>query len=119
MPPFRRFGRPGLLGTAARTAVVAGTATATAGAIQRRQSERYEQSYQVQQLEEARRQEQAEAAARQAVQPAPVTPQPPAAAAPSDLLSELERLGQLHQSGVLSDAEFVQAKAAILGAPRA
>lgn len=57
---------------------------------------------------------------RQAVQAAPAAAAAPAPPAPTvDLLSELERLGHLHESGVLSDAEFVQAKAAVLGGPRA
>ena len=38
--PIRRFGRPGLLGTMARTAVVAGTATAVVGGVQRHQQSR-------------------------------------------------------------------------------
>ena len=35
--PLRRMGRPGLIGMAARTAVVAGTATAVSGSVQRHQ----------------------------------------------------------------------------------
>ncbi len=96
-----RMGRPGLLGTMARTAVIAGTANATTNAMNRR------------------------AAARQ--QPAPTTyvqepaappPPPPAAAPPTggdDLVDQLQRLGALHESGVLSDAEFAEAKARLLG----
>ena len=43
MPIGRRMGRPGLIGMAARTAVVAGTAQATAGAVSHRQQNRYNQ----------------------------------------------------------------------------
>jgi hypothetical protein len=63
MPLFRRAGRPGLIGTAARTAVIAGTAQATAGAVAARQQRRAE--------------ERAMAAA-----PPPVQAAPPAPAAP-------------------------------------
>ncbi|MGW6225760.1 SHOCT domain-containing protein [Cellulosimicrobium cellulans] len=114
--PIRRFGRPGLIGTAARTAVIAGTASATAGAVQRHQANRAQQSWEVQQAEAAQEQARIEAAAQQAAaqyaQPASAAP---AAAPQDDLLGQLERLGQLHASGVLSDAEFAAAKAKLLG----
>ncbi|WP_426310354.1 SHOCT domain-containing protein [Cellulosimicrobium sp. E-16] len=113
--PIRRFGRPGLIGTAARTAVIAGTASATAGAVQRHQANRAQQSWEAQQAEAAQEQARIEAAAQQAAaqyaQPAPAAP---AAAPQDDLLGQLERLGQLHASGVLSDAEFAAAKAKLL-----
>ena len=47
--PLGRGGRPGLIGMAARTAVVAGTATAVSGHVQRRQQGRADQQYQEQQ----------------------------------------------------------------------
>ena len=91
---FRRFGRPSLLGLAAGTAVVAGTATAVGGAVAGRQQRQAE--------------ERAEAEAYQAQASAPpVAPQP-------DLMSELERLGALKQQGLLSDAEFSAAKQRLL-----
>ena len=111
MPLIRRAGRPGLLGTMARTAVVAGTATAVSGAVANHQHQRT-----VAQQEAAREQAQAASA-----QPMPVTPEPPAPPAPpaasagSDIIAKLQQLGELHQQGVLSDAEFAQAKALILG----
>ncbi|ARU51589.1 hypothetical protein JOE63_000536 [Cellulosimicrobium cellulans] len=116
--PIRRIGRPGLIGTAARTAVIAGTASATAGAVQRHQANRAQQSWEAQQAEAAQEQARLEAAAQQAAaqyaaQPAPAAPA--AAPAQDDLLGQLERLGQLHASGVLSDAEFAAAKAKLLG----
>lgn len=115
--PIRRIGRPGLIGTAARTAVIAGTASATAGAVQRRQANRAQQSWEAQQAEAAQEQARIEAAAQQAAaqyaQPAPAAPA--AAPAQDDLLGQLERLGQLHASGVLDDAEFAAAKAKLLG----
>jgi hypothetical protein len=106
---IRRMGRPGLIGTMARTAVIAGTANATVGAMNRRQANKA--------------QEQAEAAAyREQQQYAAAPPQqyaaPPAAAAPAeadDLVAKIEQLGQLHQQGILSDEEFAAAKQKLLG----
>lgn len=111
MPLIRRAGRPGLLGTMARTAVVTGTATAVSGAVANHQHQRA-----VAQQEAAR--EQAQVASAQ--QPLPVTPPPPAPPAPaasagSDVIAKLQQLGELHQQGVLSDTEFAQAKTLILG----
>ncbi|MFJ7623238.1 SHOCT domain-containing protein [Rhodococcus erythropolis] len=100
-----RRGRPGLLGTVARTAVVAGTAKATSNAMDRRsqrkaseQQQEYRQEYQQQQAPPA--------------QVAPVQSVPPSGA--DDLVSKLQELGQLHQSGVLTDAEFAAAKSQLL-----
>ncbi|WP_228555153.1 SHOCT domain-containing protein [Catenulispora pinisilvae] len=84
---------PGLLGAAARTAVVAGTASAVAGGVRRRQADR-----------------QAEAEPQ-----APPAPQAAAPAPGGDSIAELERLAALKQQGVLSDAEFAAAKAKVLG----
>lgn len=118
MPLGRRFGQPGLIGTAARTAVIAGTAQATAGAVQRRQTTRAQQSWEEQQRAAAEEQARAQAAAQQAAaqyaQPAPAAPAAPAGGG-ADLLAQLERLGQLHASGVLDDREFAAAKARLLG----
>jgi hypothetical protein len=103
----RRMGRPGLVGTMARTAVIAGTANATVGAMNRRQQNRA--------------QEQADAAAYQqeqqaAAYAAPPAPAPVAAAAPGDdLVAQISQLAQLHQQGVLSDEEFAAAKQRLLG----
>jgi hypothetical protein len=98
MPLIRR-GRPGLIGTAARTAVVVGTA----GAVSSRQQERAQQRYAEQQPEQA--------AAPEATAP------PPAPAAPEadDLVTQLQRLGGLHAAGTLTDDEFAAAKARLLG----
>jgi hypothetical protein len=101
----RPVGRGGLLGTAARTAVVAGTATAVAGGVQRRQMARSDQAAEAQAYEE----QQQQAAAPQA----PPPPPPPPAA--NDTVAELERLAALKTQGVLTDAEFAAAKATLLG----
>lgn len=108
-----RRGRPGLLGTMARTAVITGTATAVSGSIQNRQRAAAQQ----------------QAAAQQAA--APVAPPPPAApalppevaplpptsatAAGGDLMGDLARLGQMKSAGLIDETEFTAAKARLLG----
>ena len=119
MAPLRRFGRPGLIGTAARTAVIAGTAQATAGAISRRQAGRAQQQYEAQQYENQQYQAQ-QPAPQQAVPPQYAPAQQAPAAPPSDgandaLLTQLAQLGELHGKGVLTDEEFADAKAKLLG----
>jgi hypothetical protein len=91
---------PGLIGMAARTAVVAGTATAVSGRVARRQQRRYAG-------QDAAYVEQQAAAAQQGAEGA--------AGGMVDQTSEIERLAQLHASGALSDQEFTAAKAKILG----
>ena len=86
----------GLVRMAARTAVVAGTATAVSGRVQRRQAARYDE-------QDAQQQPQYQQ-------------QPPPAAAPQDdANAQLQNLAQLHAQGVLTDEEFAAAKAKILG----
>ena len=116
---MRRMGRPGLVGTMARTAVVAGTATAVSGGMVRhaqkkeqasQQDEYYQQQMMQQQIDEAA------AAAVAAQQPA--APPPVAAAAPAPAedptITKLKELAGLHDAGILSDEEFSAAKARIL-----
>jgi len=102
----RRMGRPGLIGMAARTAVVAGTATAVSGNVQRRQQAR-NQDAQAQADAEAQAQQDEYAAQQQQAAP-------PAPASESGLLDQLNQLSQLHNAGVLSDTEFTAAKAKLL-----
>ncbi|MFD0399923.1 SHOCT domain-containing protein [Kitasatospora sp. NPDC127121] len=92
-----RGGRPGLIGTAARTAVIAGTATSVSSRVAARH--------------------------QQATAPPPEPPPAPApqaapaapAAAPNDqTLAQLERLVELRQSGMLTDDEFTAAKQRLL-----
>jgi transcription initiation factor TFIID subunit TAF12 len=94
----------------ARTAVIAGTATAVSGGVQRRQAERAEQAQQ-QQWD----QQQQWAAQQQAAAPAPA----PAAAAPApaaeeSVVDQLTKLADLKAQGILSDEEFEAAKAKVL-----
>ena len=84
----------GLLRMAARTAVVAGTATAVSGRVQRRQAARYAQEDEEQYAQQA---------------------PPPQAAAEEDETAQLQKLAALHTQGVLTDEEFAAAKAKILG----
>lgn len=112
--PLRRFGRPGLLGLAARTAVVAGTATAVTGAAQRHQARRAQEEYEQQQYEAAQQQAQVEATVRDATAPA-TPPAPPTAPAGDDLIAKLQQLAALQQAGVLSAEEFAAAKQRLLG----
>jgi hypothetical protein len=83
----------GLLRMAARTAVVAGTATAVSGRVQRRQAARWD----AQEAQEA----------PQYAQEAP--------APEDDATAQLQNLAALHTQGVLTNEEFAAAKAKILG----
>jgi Short C-terminal domain len=97
----------GLLRGVARTAVVAGTATAVSNRVSRRQSNRWaQQEAYDQQL--AYEQQQAYAQQGYAATPGPVTPDT------DDQLAQLRELGELKASGVLTDAEFEAQKAKIL-----
>jgi hypothetical protein len=100
------MGRPGLVGMAARTAVVAGTATAVSGNVQRRQASRAQDKYDQQQAEEMQQQEQAQAAQQ--------PQQAQAAGGGDDLTTQLQQLATLHGQGILSDEEFSAAKAKLL-----
>jgi len=90
----------GLLRMAARTAVVAGTATAVSGRVAHRQNEKWEAQDQAQYEQQMGQQAMAQ---QQAAQPA------------SDPNAELQNLANLHTQGVLTDEEFAAAKAKILG----
>lgn len=123
MPFIRRFGRPGLLGLAARTAVVAGTATAVSGGMRAHQQQKAEEQYEAEQYQAQQQQAQMQAAAQQAAAQRAAFPQVPAAApAPSpaaagsgsDLMAQIEQLAALHAQGILTDAEFSAAKTKLL-----
>jgi Short C-terminal domain len=108
-----RVGRPSVLGTVARTAVVAGTATAVAGGVSRRQQAKAGQAADAQAYEQQQQQAAMEAAAQQAVAQQQAAAPPPSAG--GDQIAELEKLAQLKQQGVLTDEEFAAAKAKLLG----
>ena len=94
---------PGLLRGMARTAVVAGTATAVSNRVSRRQAERWsrqgESPYGQQAYEE----------------PPPPPPPAPAAAPAADPIEQLKELAALKEQGILTDQEFAAQKAKILG----
>jgi hypothetical protein len=90
---------PGLLRGVARTAVVAGTATAVSGRVARRQNNKWAQ-------QEAAQQPQQEYAP-----PAPA----PAAAGESSTIDQLKELGELKAQGILTEEEFAAQKAKLLG----
>jgi hypothetical protein len=90
----------------ARTAVVAGTATAVSNRVSRRQASRW--AAQGQQYQDPYASQAYEA-------PPPPAQPPPAAAAETDPLEQLEKLGQLKAAGVLTEEEFNEQKARILG----
>jgi hypothetical protein len=87
----------------ARTAVVAGTATAVSNRVSRRQAQRWADQDQY-------------SPAYMAAEPPPgQTAAPAPAPAGPDPIEQLKQLGQLHQQGVLTDEEFAAQKAKILG----
>lgn len=118
----RRMGRPGLVGTMARTAVVAGTASAVVGASQNRQAGKQQAAAEQQAAQQAAFDSQAQLADMQAqmnamqAQQAPPAPAPAAAPAAGggDLMAELSKLADLKAAGVLTDEEFAAAKAKLL-----
>ncbi|HEV8089368.1 MAG TPA: SHOCT domain-containing protein [Actinomycetota bacterium] len=93
---------PGLVGMAARTAVVAGTATAVSGRVSRRQANRYAD-------QDAQYTQQQVAAVNEGYAQADAAP------AGEDPFEQIEKLSKLHDSGALTDEEFAAAKAKILG----
>jgi Short C-terminal domain len=99
---------PGLLRGVARTAVVAGTATAVSGRVQRRQAERF-----------AARDAQIVADRQQAYQqttaPQPAQPPTTAPAAGAVPIEQLKQLADLRAQGVLTEEEFAAQKAKLLG----
>jgi hypothetical protein len=100
----------------ARTAVIAGTATAVSGGMTRRANARAQQQAEAQAYEQQQQQAQMEAAV--AAQVAAQAPPPPPAAAPAaggDTVAELQKLADLKAQGLLSDEEFAAAKAKLLG----
>jgi len=91
---------PGLLRGVARTAVIAGTATTVSNRVSRRQANKWQAQDEQQYAQQA---------------PAPAPAPAPAAPAESDMISQLKQLGELHDSGVLTDDEFAAQKAKLLG----
>lgn len=87
---------PGLLRGMARTAVVAGTATAVSGRVRRRQEQRWAEQEGPQ------------------YQQAPAPPAAPASTGDESLIDQLKELGQLKEQGILTEEEFVAQKEKLL-----
>jgi hypothetical protein len=83
----------------ARTAAIAGTATAVSNRVSKRQGERW-----------------AEQEAPQQQQAAPAPPPPPAAPAAPSMIDQLKELGALKDQGILTEEEFAAQKAKLLAA---
>ena len=98
---------PGLLRGVARTAVVAGTATAVSGRVQRRQAEKYTER-------DAAIAADRNAAYQEQVQPQAPPPQAPAPAPAGPPIEQLKELAQLRDQGILTDEEFAAEKAKLL-----
>ncbi|MGW4435630.1 SHOCT domain-containing protein [Streptomyces sp. NPDC004596] len=105
---------PGLIRGVARTAVVAGTATAVSNRVSRRQAGRWaQQDYEQQQQQYGQQQAAPQQYARQQQQMAP----PPAPAAGDDMttkIDQLKQLADLKSQGVLTDEEFEAQKRRLL-----
>lgn len=104
--PVRRAGRRGLIGTMARTAAIAGTATAVSNKVSMRQADKQQQQW-------ANEQVAAQQAAPQAA-PAPAAA-PAAGGIDQSVIDQLKELGALRDQGILTDAEFDAQKAKLLG----
>ncbi|MEV4688708.1 SHOCT domain-containing protein [Microbacterium sp. LWH3-1.2] len=102
---------------AARTAVVAGTATAVAGGVASHQAKKAEAEAETQAAEAQQERARVDASAAQAV--AAQQGAAPMLATPStggeDLTAQLSRLGEMRTQGLISDQEFSAAKAKLLG----
>ena len=94
----------GLIGGMARTAVVAGTATAVSNRVSRRQAGRWAAQEQQQYAQEP----------QYAPPPQYAAPAPPPQDDADDVIAQLERLGELRDKGILTDAEFAEQKARLL-----
>lgn len=119
----RRMGRPGLVGTMARTAVIAGTASAVSGNVQRKQQGRAAEAQAAADQQASEQQQAAQSQAQMVAMQAqldsmaaeqPAVPAAPTPAPAGDLMEQLERLSALRSAGALDDAEFAAAKAKLL-----
>ena len=123
---------PGLLRGVARTAVVAGTATAVSGRVQRRQADKYadrdahaaaERSQAYEQEMGAQQPQYAPPPQPQYAAPPPqqyapaaqYAPEPAGPASQQDMIDQLKQLGELRDAGVLTEDEFAAQKAKLLG----
>ena len=105
----------GLIRGVARTAAIAGTATAVSNRVSRRQANKWAAQDEQQAAEEDQAAKAQAYDQQQAQQPAYTPPpQAPAAPAQDDMLTQLQKLGELKAAGVLTEEEFAAQKAKIL-----
>lgn len=95
---------PRLLGTMARTAVIAGTATHVSNNVSRRQANRWQQQNDAQAYQQQ----------QQYAPPPPAPAAAPAASDSDDMIQKLQKLGELRDQGILTEAEFEAQKAKVL-----
>jgi len=112
----------GLIGGIARVAAISATATATSNAVNRRMARKNVEAYgnAQEQYTQDTGQPAPPMTASAGASPTTVVSQPPMAAAPAapagdDLTAKLQQLADLHTQGVLTDQEFTEAKAKLLG----
>jgi hypothetical protein len=105
-----RRGRPGLIGTMARTAVIAGTAQATTNAVNAKAQQKAMAQQQAAQASGAEQQQMAAA-------PVQAPAEAPASAAPAgiDMAAQLTQLKELTDQGILTQEEFEAKKRQLLG----
>ena len=96
----------GLIRGVARTAAIAGTATVVSNRVSRRQANKWAAQDEQKAAEQDQADEQDQAPAEE--------PPPAAAPAGNDMLDQLQKLGELRTSGVLTEEEFAAQKAKIL-----
>jgi hypothetical protein len=99
---------PGLLRGVARTAVIAGTASAVNGRVQRRQAERFADR-------DAQIAAERQAAYQQQAPPPQYAAAPPPQSGGGDVVQQLKELAELKNQGVLTEEEFAAQKAKLLG----
>ena len=115
----RRRGRPGIVRTMGRTAVIAGTATAVSGGMQRRSASKQQEANEQDAANQAAYESQTQLADMQAQMDAmkaeQAQPAAPAAAPSDDTMAQLKQLADMKTSGLLTEEEFAAAKAKLLG----
>ena|SRR6478609_365587 len=116
-----RVGRPSLVGTMARTAVIAGTATAVSNKVSQGQAAKAQQAADAQAYQAEQQQAAMDAAvaqqvaAQQAAAPPPAAPAPAAGGISDEVVGQLKQLAELRDAGILTEEEFSAKKAKLLG----
>ena len=105
---------PGLLRGVARTAVVAGTATAVSNRVSRRQAGRWAQQDTEQQQQQYEQQQYAQQQQQMTPPPTPAAAQPAAGDDMTNKIDQLKQLADLKSQGVLTDEEFEAQKRRLL-----